>query len=1006
MTAAPFDDSFPLFAVLDAEQAYDLPDGGAQALDAYRQIYLDQLGPDLPSAETSMAVAERLYQDLITIDEALSEFVRQVMPPETVTANADYAVEDSDRTPVSTADQLQRLRGTTEPRVHSFRIANANLEQSFQAVLDHLTAARVAEEMDAPTYLERLRGAFRRAGDGARAQASKLAEYDATATRYTTRLALLAQVLDMVRKDVLQALLDASDSGDADIPDLETHLAAVTALQTKSAAFAAHYATFTHLSHTSMERAQHEFVTDTNIAGAEGEAQQVSRDIERHAFYRPLPLLWALSVTLLVKIVLAQNTSEVLHTLAVPLLVLTFVVTWGLSVYIGVWARAKRMQGLRGHVRAQLRNILMIQGQEATSGFARRARAQEDDVIEFPKVDPDFAPDDPVAITAYSSRGRALDQNTAVIKRNLLALLIPLVLALIVAVARNEDGYDFIAGFPETDACVLASGRMVFATRDTYFVVPDGNAQGPLKGALSLVFPEFLAERIERADVIRALARTGETNADLTSCLTAQRPGDAMTIIHEGNAFGAFGTEETVLNVTNQIEALIAALDAPRPVVIDLDETDADNRLSLTVNLGDASLEVLTQAILQGGGGFGFPQPIAHPAIVDARTRIEIELAKTPPSTVDVTVILAAINSVRTEIGSDISLEQALALVFGAPQFTAKLNMPDEVRAIFEGWTGDEGLAVALTNLRTELEVSNQLAAEFSALLTLDPNDPTVITILNENLNTIIARQDTLIAAISAAVENHGGEAFVVTPTIVTPGQAPGTGGNTVVEGGVFQTLVVTNAQGAPQPVSVANTLVLPFWPNPVRGEAVDLDSPPSVFAWGSDPGNLIDPVVTEQDGTYFERIAETLEACLADGAEVEIDVIGLASRSWDGPVGTSSGPVLNYYLAEGRRIAALRKLSLLLGDTGLDRRIQVRRDEDNSLSLADIVAQATADGAIEERLPTFGRFGEASSFEDRRDTLLNVTGLDPDTASPLEELFGRSVVLRMIRTLGGPCQF
>jgi len=133
--------------------------------------------------------------------------------------------------------------------------------------------------------------------------------------------------------------------------------------------------------------------------------------------------------------------------------------------------------------------------------------------------------------------------------------------------------------------------------------------------------------------------------------------------------------------------------------------------------------------------------------------------------------------------------------------------------------------------------------------------------------------------------------------------------------------------------------------------------------------------------------------------------MIGLASPSWDGATGGTMAETLNYHLAEGRRVGALRQLAGLLDEAYRDR-LRVQLSDGTTMALPEIIDLATAGAPVSEMLARFARFGSSSQFEERRDTLLAVTGLNPDVESPLEELFGRSVVLRVVRSNGGPCQF
>ena len=801
MSFLAFKDLFPNFANLSEDQEYDENKKSACSIvKGFSTYYLEQINESESDLKKPSKVTTDIKILLNDIDSAIEVAITEIMPPESATANADYVIEETGLTTVSIVTPIEHLRSVGRGNSESnrgFRIANATLEQSFQVLLDHLTSRRVAEEMDAPTYLERLRGTFRRAADGARTQGSKFDNHAALANRLTNRLSILEKVFDFLRKNALPKLAEKSQEQKLDTADIEEKLSTVEGFYRSAKEYTKHFKKFSDLSRRSMERVHQEFASDMNEAGAEAEAKQVSRQIERLAFYRPLPFLWALLITVLVKVVLAHNSSEFLHILAIQLMVTTFILVWGMSIFFGVWARKRRMIDLRNHIHAQLRNVLMIQDMDA-------------DLFEFPTIKSDFNAPKEVPVKAYNVSDRKI-RETTIARWNLLAFLIPVVLALVVWIARNEDGYDFVARYPGLDACILASGRMVFATQDAYFVMPDDRVNGFPRLVLSQIFPEILADPIERDFVIRVRSRADDNRLKLTNCTALDPKKDALRIIHEGIAFGPIERQETDGMLTGQTTALNTAISAPHPLNPDLTETDDDDRVKSTDNPGDTSLDVLAQAISGGQGEYGLAPPI--------------------------------------------------------------------------------------------------------------------------------------------------------------------------------------------------RTLVLPFWPNPVTSETGLLD-PQSVFEWGSDPDNLVDPEIADNGGTYLGRVAETLQSCIASNGKVELDVLGLASRSWKYAPDAATTEQLNYYLAEARRVAILRKFSELMENDDFGDHILVKLTDGTTITMSEIIARSQQTGNIENNLPSFARFDNARDFESRRATLFSVTGLIRETASPLEELFARSVVLKVIGIESGPCVF
>lgn len=952
MTLPMFHDAFSGFADLETPRPYDTPEGASAAVGQFEEDLLSGLGDrDLPART---AQAHRLVDDL---DATVRTFIAALMPPERATENSDYAVEGAQGARLSLDEQLARLgsdRSVPADDAARFRVMNTTLEQTFQTLLDHLSAARIAEEMDTPTYVERLRGAFKRVRDGSRGQATRLEPHIARAQTVDMRLSIVARIVDILRTKVLARLEDGRQ-GDADeTAALATALERLEGFLSRARAFAEHYRTFLDLSHVSLVRVHRDFASPANMAGAEGESILVSRDIERHAFFRTLPFVWALFITLLVKIVLAHNTAQPLHDLAIPILVLSFVLTWTLSIYIGVWARAHRMRAVQRHTRRQLRNALMAQNADA-------------ELIEFPRILPGSTLPrfEPIAPFAY--RGHALRHKRRVMTRNLAALAIPAILAALVFITRKEADHDFIARFEGAEPCVLASGRLVFATRNSFFVLPDAAADRPVEQALRRILPELLADVVARTDVIGT-----DTRADAPPIVQAA----------EGATEG------------------VRLPDCTEP------SRRTQGGGSVTVDLGDTSLEVLAQAV--AGGVTPSIVPF-DPVIVDARTTIEMELAKSDQGDIDVSAILSALAVVRQRFDNEITLAEALAIVVtGAPTTISsdfRLELPDALLAFLGGEDGQGGLEGEVRGLRLTLASLNDLAVDAVARLELgqEAGNAELVAILDQHLTSLIERQDDLRIALTVGLEAGTGDTFFVTPALLGPSGTSERPADDGVSATIFQTtFTLPGAEGRAEIVD--NTLVLPFFPTPVRSGDSSLETPQGAFDWGADARRLNDPVVTEEGTTYFGRIAQTLESCVAGNAVVEVDMIGLASPSWDGPAGDRAAATLNYHLAEGRRVGALRHLADLMNDAS-GALVRVRIAEGTAVSMAELVA-ASESVALDAFLARFGRFGSLDAFETRRDTLLGITGLDPATESPLEELFGRSVVLRVVRAEGGPCAF
>jgi len=685
--------------------------------------------------------------------------------------------------------------------------------------------------MDAPTYVERLRGGFKRARDGAASLKQNLEHDLIIAERIKARLQLARDVATFVEAEVTK-------------PALNKDFAALSDLTNKSSDFANHFLTFLQVSTQSLRTIENDICSDTNIAGAEGESVLVSRELERHALFRPLPILWALSVTILVKIVLAHNTAEALHSQAIPLLILSFLLTWALSIYIGISTRTRRMRSLQRHVQQQFRAAL-------------GAPVSKDVLVEFPPIGPSMSIGDPTPVKAFPYRRKIIRHKWRVACRNLWALVLPMLLLVIVLITRKDGEHHFIARFDSASPCILATGHLSLATKKSFFVTPIGTPNGPWESALSRVFPELLSDVIRRDAIVSIVDATTDFGPDmpLRDCNTPEPLVNSHKVELTGNALGQWGQQTTIDAMSNHANSIITAVSNNGPTI----------------------------------------------------------------------------------------------------------SLPD------------------------------------TYLTLLESNEDT----LTQRFNMMIDRQEQLIATL---VSQPTADNVVVTPVLYAPAPHSTKVENTT-NANIFQTSITTTSDGKTLD-TLGNTLVLPFFTAPVRDGSGRLATPQAAFDWGRNTDNLEDPVVLADGKTYFARIAETLESCLADDAIVTIDVIGLASRSWDGPTPNFSDAQLNYHLAEGRRFGALQAIAGLISEGPARNRLFVQQFDGTTTPLAKIMRDIQESTQVAELLPRFGRFDGVAGFEARRDTLLAVTGLNPDVKSPLEELFGRSVVLRMISTDGGPCQF
>ncbi|MEM1235384.1 MAG: hypothetical protein AAGI10_00340 [Pseudomonadota bacterium] len=958
MTKQIFQRHFPNFDLIDNTQPYEMTDGFDAAIGAALS--------ELRAIEDTEEMSSALEEILEAIEGAVGYLVSEMIPDSGETAQVHYAVQDKTLLKVSSAKQLERLRSDNKESDTQFRVTNDTMERDMQAVLDCLTADRVTEELDAPTFVERLRGAFHRLRGSAASMEPPFGELQNRSNKIVSRLLIAEKIVGALQSEVSPQFTNQS-------PEMGQAFSDLSLLTENARGFAEEFEKFATISVEGISRIKEDICSDANIAGAEGESVLVSREAERHALFRPAPILWAVCITFLAKIVLAHNSSETVHGLAIPILIGTALLTWISSVSFGIWNRKRRMRDLQRHIRQQFRQVL-------------QDPKNTDELIEFPPICSDHAAPKADQIQAYPYRGKIKFHRMRVAALNLWALAIPIVLLVIVLITRAPDEQRFIARFEGSAPCTLAQGRLVFASQTSFFVLPEDRNDTVWKKALGHAFPEVLADVVPREHVLSVKDATIETQ--ILDCVVADPNQNAFTVTHAGNALGIWGEQENFASVTLALENLATAVSTGAPVQIDLEHHLPDD--GLTLDLGDQNLNVLANAIAQGGFG---PPITLNPTILQARNVIAVELSKTEIEDIDLRLVLDAVKTIGEAAGRDITIEQALSLAFSSHEaFSNELVLPSSLIAHFEG---DETLLSELRALRLSSEASNELTQTF--LSAFEANALIDNDIISNQLAVVIEGQQQVLTSIAAS----RGETILVSPVVQTA-LVPNT--NSANRTNIFQTLIQIDGETT-EVENLGNTLVLPVFTEPVTNGTGDLNTAEGAFKWGQDVTKLRDIEVRDDGTTYFDRIAQTLGACLVGDAIIEIDVLGLASRSWDGIDDPTLTSALNYHLAEGRRIGALLKIIEGISDTQLLSRILVRKSE-GSLPLSSMLAFLDTDPTVEETLSYLGRFEDGPSFERRRNTLLDVSGLSGSKESPLGELFARSVLLRVISTDSGPCAF
>ncbi|MBY6068818.1 hypothetical protein KUW17_18895 [Leisingera aquaemixtae] len=210
----------------------------------------------------------------------------------------------------------------------------------------------------------------------------------------------------------------------------------------------------------------------------------------------------------------------------------------------------------------------------------------------------------------------------------------------------------------------------------------------------------------------------------------------------------------------------------------------------------------------------------------------------------------------------------------------------------------------------------------------------------------------------------------------------------------------------AGSPSSPKNTLVLPLFP----GE-VPANNEEEAFNWGL-KNNLVNPKYYEGSTlleTYFAPFDDCMLAESVGEAKIVIDVMGLASSSWNKKIDPEFYDA-NLALAEGRRIAFLRLLNKFTAISTSSIFVRVYSpDKTERLQPLREFAEGVKNWVWtnEGLVPAgFQRFANYSQMKNERDRWMSSVPEDADVAVPFEELFGRSVVFQIISMSGTNCDF
>ncbi|MCA0905464.1 hypothetical protein LCM27_03535 [Ruegeria marisrubri] len=919
------------------------------------------------------AVYERVIgkiQDLLNSLNVLSkEIILGIFPSD----GARFLVENKSKIPLQKPDELlekiRDLKRAPENAARNdadlfFRLNCKSLEEELQSLVDLLTAKRVAEEMDGPTYVNLLRQNYDRISQKAEMDVKVLAEEQKKAECAQKRLqnlecflAALSQTFSGHKKRMKAEESTSLASG------LEPER--IADLCKKGASFCEKLGDFLKQSDGNLKNLQNDLCSAPNRDAAEQQSRLVSQAIERRPLLRPHPFIVATAFTILVKGILARNNAELLHDNSITILVASFVASWAFSIWLGFSARKKKMKALRTHTARQIRHIIMPRRSERLVSWIKRTVAKSrqmildrrllDEAVKFPSIEygAKSAGNKDQSVFQWRNENFWRTANVAALNCAILAFPAAVLFGwdrfIGNTVSGGEEHRVFVARLPEAPPCVLARGRLVFATKADYFVREVAPSTAHWTGWVLQIFPEIGAQVVPRDLVIRVIPpEHTDDDHGLLDCTATDPNHNTLRVHHAGKALDALGEKEVRQEILSGLQKIAESLSGA-PTAVWSPETD--------------------------------------PEIAEARNEMEELLAVTDPSEFDGPRFAAAFVRIRQSLAEKLVIAEKLSIADTmrltwprAGSFTPSTKFPNPLQVDLL----DQDELEALTELVARIATSNEKLAQLIEQEIPLGNSPAavVLPILHE-------------------LQENTPSSDVQPSTWIT-------------------NLLVPN--GAPAGKSWPDTLILPFFNDEVKFSEKDkaaYDDRPlqMAFVFGARQINFDDPALGRSDkATYFSRIAEHLEQCLkrsddpaldGAGAELTLDIIGLASRTWKDVRADSSKEQLNLALAEGRRAATLSKLAKQIPDKEAQNRIHIMISDSptDTLSLAqisDLLAGKEEEWHV--RLSEFDRFSKQEELAEARSYFITTSASKGEARLPLEELFARSVVVKVEQVRGGPC--
>ncbi|WP_298840357.1 hypothetical protein [uncultured Roseobacter sp.] len=882
------------------------------------------------------------------------------------TADREYLIESETDSLLGKEDLTRLLKlpdteadGGAGMTGYQLRLNSGELENRVQLLLDHMTGRRIIEEQDTDTYVQRLKAAYSRVAKSSEVQSKELREGRASAAAETrARFAQITRLADFLEKQTARVgspehprlSEDADGISEKAIRDKisETRLFAAN-----SETFVTRVGIFLDRTARNLENISKKFCHKKMISGAVNQSVSVSRAAEIQTFYRPLPLVWAIIVTLITKAVLAHNTALIIHDNATLLLTLTFVATWVFSVVIGTRNRARRMERLQHRTREafeRLTDPAFVEPERQPlltrwlSWMGLLSPSAEGQTVRFaPEALRDVETNgmSNVVTRPFDSARSARNEKIRVGIRNAVALLIPGALLFVISELLPDPVAEaYVSELSDGQTCLLAKGTLRSASPSNYYVKetegaswnPAGetqdsdNSDGPELWFTERVFPELLSEAVPRARVTDILSAKDVRLGKMRDC------ADGIV---------------TVADI---------GLDAPDKV---------------------------------------FPLGLRRD-IVSAQKLMFRLLAEGSVSAQDQNEFTKVFSSIRQQLGSSMSEAQTLELIIKGDLKTDRSPVisggGNTVTQVFETeLLGAEAIAGAMRELAgatqdtlSKLVENNTLAIEQLAALRVSPSHTVVPLVLNRDAPTVLVQPPA--------------PSFVVSPMV---NMAPSSGVNPFVT-------YVTMAGSGRDPVRIQNSLFMPFFPDPVDGQ--DIRVPLDAYKFGLSNEGFRPPSVSGEKGEqdYFSVVVGAIRSCLQNDrdARMEIDIQGHASSSWLGKLPEDTEKhMFNHALAEGRRMGALMKLKEQLTSDEARKITISGRTAPKPLAEFKVLTEQDSPTALAAAYENTRYFELPEDMHSSQQVWLSsVPLLTQDKVNAFEELFARTVIVEVKKVEGTSC--